>query len=144
MIFSAFQLFSDNQAITGDAVSTNVLDTLPTGIPAHAFSALEKDLGKGNPVPISIQVTEVFNTLTSLTIELQVSVDEAFSSPIVVATETILLADLVVGKRTGFQYLPKGTDERFMRLNYDVNGTDPTTGEIHAGIVSSLDQTWGT
>lgn len=144
MIFSAFQLFSDNQAITVTAVSTNVLDTLATGIPAHAFSALEKDLGKGVPVPISIQVTEVFDLLTSLTIELQVDDNEAFASAKVVATEVILLADLIVGKRTGFQYLPKGTDERYMRLNFIVTGTTATTGQIHAGIVSSLDQTWNT
>lgn len=142
MIFSAQQLFSDNQAITGSAASTNVLDTLATGTPAHAFSALEKDLGKGNPVPINVQVTEAFDLLTTLTIAVEVDDNEGFASAKVVDSQVIALADLVVGKTVNYVYLPRGTDERYLRLNYTVTGTDPAAGAIHAGIVAAVDQSW--
>jgi len=142
MIFSIQQIFSDNQVITGDAASTNLLDTLGTGTPANAAAALEKDLGKGTMVPILIQVTEAFNTLTSLNISIEVDDNAAFASAKVVFTENILLADLVVGKTTNLRYLTQGTDERFLRLNYDVVGTDPTLGKLTAGIVAGVDQTW--
>lgn len=143
MIFSAQQLFSDNQAITGTAVSTNILDTLATGTPAHALGPLEKDLGKGTPIPISIRVTEAFDALTSLNIAVEVDDNDVFSSPKEVLSQTILLADLIVGKDTGFQYVPRGTDERYLRLNYTVVGPGPSVGKIHAGITLGNDQSWG-
>lgn len=143
MIFSILQLFSNNQAITGSVNSENILDTLATGTPAHAFGPLEKDLGKGTPIPISIRVTEDFNTLTSLTIAVEVDDNEAFASAKTVLTQVILLVDLLVGKDTAFQYVPKGTDERYLRLSYTVTGTDPTTGKVHAGITLGNDQSWG-
>ena len=40
MIFSAQQIFSDDQAITGDAISTNVIDTGVRGTPYDAAAAL--------------------------------------------------------------------------------------------------------
>lgn len=134
MIFNKDELFSDDQAITGDANSTNVIDLGAPGTPYGAAAALNNDKGKGTPIPILIQVTEAFNTLTSLTIQIVVSAATNLSSPRVLATQTILLADLIVGKQTFVQVLPVGAGLRYLGIIYDVNGTDPTLGKITAGI----------
>ena len=37
-------------------------------------------------------------------------------------------------------YVPRGTNERYMRLYYDVTGTAPTTGKITAGLVAGNEE----
>lgn len=125
MIFDNETLYSDDQAITATAVSTNVVDG----------GATTGDLGKGRPIPIRVQVTEAFDLLTSLQFDLQVDDNEAMASAKVVQSQTVLLADLVAGKVINFNYLPKGMDERYSQLNYTVVGTAPTAGKVTAGIV---------
>lgn len=131
MIFDQQTLLSDAQAITASAVSTNVIDLGPikTGI--------VRDIGKGQPIPLRVQVVETFNTLTSLTFSLQVDDNEAFGSPKTVWTSpAVVLADLKAGKVITPEYIPRGTDERYMRLNYTVAGTNPTLGKVTAGVVA--------
>lgn len=138
MIFDRTLQFSNAQAITADAASTNVIDLRALGrVYGHAAD-LKRDLGIGNKIPLLAQIVEAFNTLTSLEIQVQVSVDEAFTSPIIVHRESILLAALVVGKQMNVDFLPRGTNERFLRLYYDVTGTAPTLGKITAGVVMAI------
>lgn len=119
--------FSDDQVITADAPSTNVVDLSLTG----------KDLGPGEPIPLEVRVKEAFNTLTSLNIIMEVDDDVAFGSAKEVTRTNVLLADLTLGAVIpGFQIIPDGVDERYMRLRYDVVGTDPTLGKIFAGVVA--------
>ncbi len=132
MIFSAQQLFSDDQAITGDADSTNVIDLGVPGTPFDAAATLNQDIGKGAKIPVLAQVTEVFNTLTSLNIAISTGATTALGTTI--ATQNILLADLIVGKQINIDVLPNGIVERYLGIEYDVVGTDPTTGKITAGI----------
>ena len=137
-IFDITNLFCEDQAITGDAASTNIIDLGATGTPFGASAALVRDLGKGCHVPLSINVTETFNTLTSLTIALQVDDNSSFSSPKTVASKNYLLAELTAGKQLSFpDYIPEGANERYMRLHFDVTGTDPTTGKFTAGVVAA-------
>jgi len=135
MIFDKTTLLSDAQAITADAVSTNVIDLLATGTVYGAAAPLTKDVGKGQALKLHIQVVEAFNTLTSLTISVQCDSVENFATPKTLVSETILLADLIAGKTSNIMAVPAGTDERYLRLNYDVTGTNPTTGKITAGLV---------
>ncbi|MCP5056177.1 MAG: hypothetical protein GY937_05550 [bacterium] len=132
MIFSIQNLFSDDQAITGDADSTNVIDLGVAGTPYGGAAALHQDIGKGAGVPILIQVTEAFNTLTSLTITISTGATTALGTS--VASVTIALADLVVGAQVPIMVLPNGIVERYLGVEYAVTGTDPTTGKITAGI----------
>lgn len=134
MIFSKQQLFSDQQAITGDAVSTNVIDLGATSIPPHDAAALTRDIGIGSKIPLLIQVTEDFNNLTSLEISLEKDTVSAFSSAETIWSETILLADLVKGARPVIETITAKTDQQYLRLNYNVTGTNPSTGKITAGI----------
>lgn len=134
MILSAEQLFSDDQAVTATAISTNVIDLGVAGTPYGAAAALNQDVGKGAPIPILVQVTTAFNTLTSLTVTVETSANSDLSSSTVLATESILLADLVAGKQMFNQVVPNGADQRYLGVRYTVVGTPPTLGNITAGI----------
>lgn len=138
-IFSKQNIFSEDQAITATAISTNVIDTGVRGTPYGAAAAVNGDKGKGNPVPILVQVTEAFNTLTSLTITLETSANADLSSSTVLATEVILLAAAVVGKKMFMHYLPNGVTGRYLGLRYTVGGSNPSTGKIFAAL--GYDQT---
>lgn len=134
MIFSINQLFSDDQAVTATAISTNVIDLGLPGTPFDAVAPLNQDIGKGAAIPVLVQVTEAFNTLTSLTITLEVSAAAGLTSPVVLATEVILLADLIIGKQMFNMVVPTGADLQFLGVRYTVTGTPPTLGKITAGI----------
>lgn len=128
MIFDQQTLLSDAQAITATAASTNVIDLGPIA------TGIVRDIGKGKPIPIRIQVVEAFNNLTSLAIALQTDDADTFGSAKTVWTQTVVLADLKAGYVAIPEYIPRGTNERFMRLYYTVTGTAPTTGKITAGV----------
>lgn len=136
MIFDKTLQFSNAQAITATAVSTDVVDLLATGRAYGHAANLVKDVGKGNPIPLHVQVVETFNTLTSLTIEVQCDDNEAFSSAKTVLSQVIPLAELVAGKTASIMCVPPGVDERYLRLRYVVTGTNPTLGKITAGVVA--------
>lgn len=129
MIFDKTLMFSEDQAITATAASTNVID----------LGSARNMLG-GQEVPLSLTVTESFDKLTSLTISVETDDNEAFASATTVyTTPAIPLADLAVGKKVLPPYrLPLSVKERYVRMKYTVSGTDPTTGKITAGIVAAL------
>lgn len=138
MIFSAQQLFSDDQAITATAISTNVIDLGLADTPYGAAAALKQDIGKGNKIPLLVQVTEAFNTLTSLTITVEVSAAAGLTSPDVLYTEVITLANLTVGKTIAIDVVPNNATKRYMGVRYTVTGTNPTLGKVTAGIVAGV------
>jgi hypothetical protein len=141
-ILSTQLLFSDQQAITGTAVSTNVIDFGAPGTWVHATTPIVDDKGVSH-IPLMVQATEDFDALTSLTITVQQATDEAFSSPVTVYTESILLADLLAGAKTAVRDVPFNTTLRYMRVNYTVVGTDPTVGKITSGVGSPIESAWG-
>lgn len=138
MILDSTNVFSDAQAITATAASTNIIDLGATGTVVGGASALVRDIGPGNPLPIRVQIVEAFNTLTSLTIALQVDDNSSFSSAKTVESIVVPLAGLTLGAVVAaLYYVPRGTDERYVRLNYTVTGTNPTLGKVTAGIVAA-------
>ncbi|QND53464.1 hypothetical protein HB779_17395 [Phyllobacterium sp. 628] len=128
MIFDQQTLLSDAQAITASVASTNTIDLGPIK------PGIVRDIGKGKQIPLLIQVVEAFNNLTSLGVALQVDDNSAFSSAKTVWSQTVVLADLKAGKVVVPEYITRGTDEQFLRLNYTVTGTAPTTGKVTAGV----------
>jgi len=136
MILSAQQLFSDDQAITATADSTNVIDLGAPGTPVRAAAALSNDKGPGAGIPLLIQVTEDFNNLTSLKITISKGATTALGTEI--ASRTVLLADLVAGYQFPVNVLPKDADLRYLGVEYTVTGTAPTTGKVTAGIVMGV------
>lgn len=126
MLLDQQALFSAAQAITAMAASTNVIDT-----------GSNKDVGKYGDIPLLIQVVEGFNNLTSLTVTVQTDDNSAFSSAADVLSMTIPLASLVLGYKSPVITLPMKM-ERYIRLNYTVTGTAPTTGKVTAGITGGV------
>lgn len=126
MLLDQQALFSAAQAITATAASTNVIDT-----------GSNKDVGKYGDIPMLIQVVEGFNNLTSLTVTVQTDDNSAFSSAADVLSMTIPLASLVLGYKSPVITLPMKM-ERYIRLNYTVTGTAPTTGKVTAGITGGV------
>jgi len=132
MIFSAQQLFSDDQAITASADSTNVIDLGVAGTPYGAAAALNQDIGKGAKIPLLVQVTEVFDNLTSLEIKISTGATTALGTTVI--SKVVLLADLVAGYQFPVDVLPNEITERYLGIEYVVVGTTPTTGKVTAGI----------
>jgi hypothetical protein len=135
MIFDRTNEFSSSQAITASAASTDVIDNGVPQTPQNAANAISRDLGKGRKPEIRVQVVQTFNNLTSLRIDVQVDDNSGFSSPKTVLSNTYQLAELVRGAVLQPEMLPRGVDERFIRLFYTVTGTAPTLGRISAGLV---------
>jgi hypothetical protein len=136
MILSANQLFSDDQAITATAISTNVIDLGLPGTPFGGVAPLHQDVGKGAFIPILVQVTAPFTHATSsdLTITLEVSAAAGLTSSVVLAEETIAFADLVAGKQMFNQVVPNGADLQFLGIRYTSSSGSFTGGTITAGI----------
>lgn len=136
MIFDKETMFCEGQAITADAASTNYIDLGATGTPYGSDTALTRDIGKGCLVPLSVNVVAAFNTLTTLTVSLQADDNTAFSSAATVASKSYTLAELTGGQLAFPDYIPEGSNQRYLRLFFDVGGTNPTTGQITAGVVA--------
>jgi len=129
MLIDDKNVFSRDQAITADAVST---DTIDLGVAGRA---------PGNELCVVGQVTEAFNTLTSLEFQVQSSPVSDFSSGVVTHQKVSLaLAALTLGKRVDLGSLLDGT-QRYVRLNYDVTGTNPTLGKLTFALLPFGDQT---
>ena len=137
MIMDRSLLFSDGQAITATAASTNLVDLGATGTVYGAASPIVRDVGEGERSDLYVGVTQSFNNLTSLTISVETDDNAGFSTPTTVFTSpAYTLAQLA----TGATYLlpdqvTVGTNERYVRLKYTVAGTAPTLGKITAGVV---------
>ena len=132
MILSQQQLLSQAQAIVATALSTNIIDLGAPGTPYGGVAPLNRDVGKGTKIPVLAEIDTTFNNLTSLTVTLETGATTALGT--VLATETILLADAVAGKRLNMQVVPEGVTGRYLGLRYTVTGAAPTLGSVTAGI----------
>lgn len=140
MILDKQALFSDAQAITASAASTNQYDCGATGTPSGSSVPLKFDLGISD-IPLLIQVVEDFATLTSLTVTIQTDSDVAFGSPATAWTSgAIPVASLKAGYKFAAIFAPLTTNERYVRLNYTVGGSNATAGKITAGFTTGVDR----
>lgn len=145
MILSQQQLFSDKQAVTSTALSTNVLDLKAAGIPFGAKAKLNADMGKGTPIELHVGVAEDVTASGSatVTITLEVSDNEDMSSSdVILTTAAIAKADLVKGWKLPVNKIPLGATKQYMAVRYTV-GTGPlTAGKFNAFLPMSDDQPW--
>ena len=129
MQFDRENLFSDDQAVTVTAVSTDIIDL------AGVAGA---DMGPGEAVDLLAQVTVAFVGGTSVALKLETDDDVAFGSATDLgSTPAIATAALVAGYRFPKQ-LPKEAIERYVRLTYTVVGT-MSAGKILAGLTLDRD-----
>lgn len=139
MIFDRTELFSSAQAVTATTASTNVIDTGATGTVYGASMPLVRDLGKGTPIPLRINVRSSFNNLTGFQVSYQVADDAAFTANLttVITSPVYTLAQMQAGAAHILpDVAPIGANRRYHRLLYTVTGTAPTTGTIDAGFTA--------
>ncbi len=125
MILDLLGNFSNDQAITASAAS-NVVDL------GSADAKVQTPFLRAEKANVFASVTTAFNNLTSLTVAIQSSTDEAFTSPVTHQSVTVARAELVVGKQFALGGLPQGVN-RYVRLYYTVDGSAPSTGKVFAG-----------
>lgn len=123
MILDKQNLFSDDQAVTVTADSTNVIDLGIAG------------LGKGEPVRLLAQVTTTFDGGTSIQASLVTSDSSTFSgATTLVETAAIAEASLRAGYEFGLGGFMPEEIKRYNKLVYTVVGT-MTAGKITAGFL---------
>lgn len=141
MILDLNTLLSDDQAVTATAISENVIDLGVLGT-TYDGVALQRNEGTCQRIPLLVQVTEDFATLTSLTISVECSAAAGLTSPSVLFSQTIAVADLVAGKKIAIDIVPNDVDLRYLGLRYTVTGSNATAGSITAGIVAAVDHSY--
>lgn len=129
MIIDKALEMSAKQAVTAAAASTNVIDL---GAAGDAI---------GNEPFVVVQVdttTDSAGDAAVCTFKIETSVDEAFSSPIVLAaTAAIPQASLVAGAIPVKMRLPLGA-KRYLRVYYGVATADFTAGKFNAFITQDV------
>lgn len=137
MILDKQNMFSEAQAVTADAGSTNIIDTQSSAyVTAFNNASILRDVGNALDPNLRVFacVTTSFATIVSMNIILQTDADVAFGSPVVLWTSRLfLLAEMVAGFQFPLPNVPSKC-ERYLRLFYDVN-TSATAGAITAGLV---------
>lgn len=107
--------FSDGQALTSTAASTNLIDL-----------GVDRDIGVGHPMWVIMQLdvaADAGNADETYSVAVQTDDNSGFSSATTLGTITITRGDAA-----GTQYvfaLPLA-NERYLRLNYTLGGTSPS------------------
>lgn len=132
MILDAELQFSNAQAVTASAASTNIVDL---GEP--------RNIGVGEDLYILINSTVAMTDLGSdstVTVTLETDSDVAFGSPTLAAqTVGVFAATSAAGTKLIAKLQPNAINERYLRVYYTVAGGNLTTGSFDAHIVKDID-----
>lgn len=135
MILDKLNTFSDAQAVTTTAASTNVIDLGPL---THGNTI--RDIGAGEPVYlyVSVGAAATAGGAATVSIAFQTDTAENFGTAVTLFTSpTFALADMAAGAQLIRIAVPRGV-KRYLRLNYTV-GTGPLlTGTFNAGLVKDI------
>ena len=118
MILDADLVFSNKQAVTATAESTNTLDL---GVAGDAI---------GQELTIHVVVDTAFATLTSLTVSLETSANNSTWTT-VLSGPAVPRASLTKGASIFCVRVPQGLS-RYVRLKYTVGGSNATAGKVTA------------
>lgn len=131
MIHDAQGLFSDAQAITAAAASTNYIDL-----------GAARDIGVGQELYIVAQVDVAFTDGSSdstLTVTIESDDNSSFSSATVVQTVGTFAALSAAGARLVARVQSFTTPERYIRVYYTPNNGNLTTGSVTAFLANGVD-----
>jgi hypothetical protein len=131
MYLDSKNLFSDAQAITVTALSTNVID----------MSAVARDIGVGHRLFVAITCSEAFTAVGAGTLTITIETDDnaaLTSSAVIFTTVAIGKAALTLNMEPIYLPLPPGAYERFLRLNYTVATGPMTAGKLTAALVTDI------
>lgn len=140
MFMDADLLFSDAQAVTATAASTNYVDLGPL------FTGnLTRDLGVSSELYISISVDVALTDSGSdstIAVSLETDDNTSFSSIATVATLVTIPAVTAAGTKY-FVKMPIATTvpyERYLQIKYTAANGNLTTGSFTAAIVKNIDK----
>lgn len=115
MILDQQNQYSDAQALTATAASTNLID--------HGS---DRDLGIGEPLAVVLTVdVALAGTTPTFQFALQTDTTSAFGAAVNVVTSQSYTA-LAQGQRVAIAVPPDTSMARYSRLNYTLGGTTPT------------------
>lgn len=121
--------FSNAQAITVTAASTNVIGLGPKQARGHSVGTP----GAGTAIDFSVATTFTAAGAATLTIQMRTSDSADMSSATVIASSgPLAVADLVAGKDVPFYLTIPATAKAYVDLNYVV-----ATGPFTAGAISA-------
>lgn len=126
--------FSDSQAVTATAISTNVYDLAPIGNAVN--SNLVRDIGVGEDVYLVVQTDAAATAAgaATVTVTFESSAAAGMTSPTVHFTSpAYALADMPAGKTLLAFKLPAGAYQRYLGVRYTV-----ATGPLTAGSFSAF------
>jgi len=132
MILDKLLTFSEAQAVTASAASTDVIDLGP-------IDGTRRDIGVGYPLEFfaTVNTTATAAGAATVNIQLQTSPDNSTWTTLS-SSGDLALSALASGKRVVSQKVPQGV-LRYLRVNYVV-GTGPlTAGAFTAGINLDVD-----
>ena len=132
MILDKLLMFSEAQAVTASAASTDVIDLIP-------IDGTRRDIGVGYPLEFwaNVNTTATAAGAATLNVQLQTSPDNSTWTTLY-DSGTLALAALTAGKRLFSAKVPAGV-QRYLRVNYVV-GTGPlTAGAFTSGINLDVD-----
>lgn len=118
MIIDAENQFSDSQALTATAVSTNKIDL-----------ESDRNIGIGEPMEVVITIkvaADVADADETYKFDLETDDNEGFSSATVVASRTIAGAALLAGTQHQIAIPADKATERFLQMKYTLGGTTPS------------------
>ncbi len=156
MLLDLESLFSNDQSLVATAgaiLSEKSIDVGAAGTIPGAFQArgtAPRDVGKGMPVQVLVQVTEDFDSagdVVTCVFELITADDAALTSNVVSISKTPAIAQAALVK--GYQamvpgVIPPGTGaDRYIGMRYTTAVADATAGKVMAGLVFDK-QTAGT
>ncbi|WP_321878474.1 Bbp16 family capsid cement protein [Paraburkholderia bannensis] len=132
MILDKTNEFSDSQAVTATAVSTNTIDTNP------AFVNSTTDIGAGEDVTLVLQVDTSATASGAATVTVTLESDTATdlssgSSTVHVTLGPFALAQMTAKATLAKVRLPSGTYKRYLGVRYTV-----ATGPLTAGAFSAF------
>lgn len=127
MLVDQQNVFSDQQAITATAVSTNAFDL-----------GVVRNIGSGEELYLVFLVTQAFTSgggTETVTASLQTDTTSAFGSPVTIRTFDTLAAATPINTTRIYllePFTPAGLFKRWIRLNYTVANGPLTAGKITA------------
>ena len=131
MFLDAQNLFSDAQAVTATAASTNLID----------LGAATVDLGVGEPVYFICQIDTTMadtGSDSTITVTLEIDTAAAFGSATVAQTIGTFAALAAAGTRLVALVQPEAVVEQFLRVNYTTANGNLSAGAFTAFLTKDI------
>lgn len=132
MILDKLLMFSDKQAVTATAASTDVIDLGP-------IDGTRRDIGVGYQLEFwtLVNTTATASGAATVNVQLQTSPDNSTWTSIY-ESGALALAALIAGKRIVSAKVPSGV-QKYLRVNYTVSTGPLTAGAFTSGINLDVD-----